>query len=79
MKKEDVDLIEVWEDHVRVKDLLIAMTISIVLSLGGYIIAPGEAPQPLIFGLTGGIIGFIISSILIKPKREVMEVDEEEV
>lgn len=78
MDEENKNYVEVWEDNVKVKDLLIAMTLCIGLSLGGYIIAPGEAPQPLIFGLTGGVIGFIISSFIIKPKRKITKVEEDE-
>lgn len=78
MDEENKNYVEVWEDNVKVKDLLIAMILCIGLSLGGYIIAPGEAPQPLIFGLTGGVIGFIISSFIIKPKRKITKVEEDE-
>jgi len=78
MKEDNKNYVEVWEDNVSVRDLIIAIFLSIVFTLGGYIIAPGEAPQPLIFGLIGGVIGFIISSIIIKPKRNVTYLDEEE-
>lgn len=78
MNKDEKNFVEVWEDHVKVRDLLIAMVLCVSLSLGGYILAPGDAPQPLIFGLTGGVTGFILSSFIIKPKRNVIEVDEEE-
>ncbi|MBO1002817.1 hypothetical protein ACFSKI_03970 [Pseudogracilibacillus auburnensis] len=78
MDKQEKEFVEVWEDNVKIKDLLIAMLLCIGLSLGGYILAPGEAPQPLIFGLCGGVIGFIISSVLIKPKRKITYLEEEE-
>ncbi|MGM8215917.1 hypothetical protein ACLIA0_10135 [Bacillaceae bacterium W0354] len=71
MSEEKQTLVDIWGDNVDIKDLIIAMTICIAFTLGGYIIAPGESPQPLIFGLVGGVIGFIISSIIIKPKRNV--------
>ncbi len=71
MSENEKSLVDIWGDNVRIKDLLIAMTISIGFTLGGYIIAPGEAPQPLVFGLVGGVVGFAISSIVIKPKRNV--------
>ena len=62
---------DVWGDNVDLRDLLISMALSIVGTLGGYLIAPNEAPMPLVFGLIGGIIAFIISSIIIKPKRRI--------
>lgn len=62
--------IEVWADLVNIKDLVLALIITSVFTLGAYFIAPNEPPKPLYFGLIGSIVGFIISSILIKPKRK---------
>lgn len=70
-------LVEIWEDNVDIKDLLIAMILCVGFSLGGYLIAFGGTP-PLIFGLGGGVIGFIISSIIIKPKRKLTMLEEGE-
>lgn len=76
-KKENQDHVEIWGDNVKLKDLGIAMALCIGFSLGGFILAPGDDPQPLILGLTGGVVGFIISSIIIKPKR-ILKVEEDE-
>ncbi|MFD2044247.1 hypothetical protein ACFSTA_10170 [Ornithinibacillus salinisoli] len=75
---QDEENIEVWEDLVHIKDLMISLIICSVTTLGAYLIAPNEPPKPLIFGLIGAVIGFIISSILIKPKRTFRYVKEEE-
>ena len=75
--KERGNLVEIWEDNVDIKDLLIAIIFCVGFSLGGYVVAFGETP-PLIFGLGGGVIGFIISSILIKPKRKLTMLKEGE-
>ncbi|MBY7142176.1 hypothetical protein KFZ56_03530 [Virgibacillus sp. NKC19-3] len=69
--------IEVWEDLVNIKELLLSMVICSVLALGGYLIAPNEPPRPLIYGLVGVVAGFIISSFIIKPKRTLRYEDEE--
>ncbi|MDS9473199.1 hypothetical protein [Sporosarcina pasteurii] len=61
--------IEVWEDLVHIKDLLLALLICSVTTLSGYFIAPSEPPKPLFFGLFGALIGFLITSIIIQPKR----------
>jgi hypothetical protein len=61
--------IEVWEDLVNIKDLVLSLVICSVTTLSGYLLAPNTPPKPLIFGLVGALIGFIISSIIIKPKR----------
>ncbi len=70
--------IEVWEDVVRIKDLVISLIICSITTLGGYLIAPNEPPKPLIFGLVGTVLGFIICSIIIKPKRTFEYIGEEE-
>lgn len=77
MKSEDKGYVEVWGDNVSMKDLLLSMFICIVFSLGGYMIAPNKEPQPLIFGLIGGVLGFVISSIIIKPKRKITKDGED--
>ncbi|SDQ19450.1 hypothetical protein [Virgibacillus salinus] len=77
MNEEQKDYVDVWGDNVKIKDLGISMALCIAFALGGYIIAPGEAPQPLITGLVGGVIGFIVSSIIIKPKRTISKMRED--
>lgn len=69
--------IEVWEDLVRIKDLVIALIVCSITTLGGYFLAPNKPPKPLLFGLCGAIIGFVICSIAIKPKRTFIETDME--
>lgn len=78
IKEEDSkDNIEVWEDIVNIKDLIIAFIICTMTTFVAYILAPNEPPKPLFFGLTGAIIGFIICAIFIKPKRIFIETNEE--
>ena len=61
-KKQSKNNIEVWEDVVNIKDLMISLVIASMTTLGGYLIAPNEPPQPLLFGLVGAVLGFIINS-----------------
>lgn len=70
--------IEVWEDLVNIRDLVISLIICSCTTLGGYFLAPKEPPKPLFFGLSGAIIGFVICTIFIKPKRIFIENDKEE-
>lgn len=67
--------IEVWADLVSISDLVMALVITSITTLGAYFIAPNVAPKPLFFGLVGALIGFAISSFLIKPKRNFDEVE----
>lgn len=70
--------IEVWEDLVNIKDLVISLIVCSVMALGGYFLAPNKPPKPLFFGLSGAILGFVICSIFIKPKRIFIETEQED-
>ncbi len=69
--------VSIWEDHVEIKDLIIALVFCVIPAMAGYIFAPPNPPLPLAFGLTGAFIGFIIACIIIKPKRALHTSDEE--
>ncbi|WP_246569877.1 hypothetical protein [Lentibacillus saliphilus] len=73
----DEQYVEVWADLVKIKDLVLSIIISSMTTLGGYLLAPDDPPKPLIFGLIGAIVGFVISSFLIKPKRTFKYVEKE--
>lgn len=72
------EYIEVWADFVKMKDLLFALTITGACTLIAYFIAPNQEPKPLYFGLVGALLGFIISSIVINPKRKIKTVENGE-
>lgn len=65
------ELIEVWEDVIDVHDLVLAIIITVTLTMTLYVLAPNQTPFPLIFGLVGALLGFSLSIFLIKPKRTV--------
>ncbi|WP_249975702.1 hypothetical protein [Vreelandella olivaria] len=69
MPKNTKGYLNVWDDTVSGRDLLLALIISTPLTLGGYLLAPGTPPLPLILGLSGAIVGFFINAVLFKPKR----------
>lgn len=74
MKK---NLIEIWGDLVDLKDLIIAIVICSVTTMGSFFLAPAaDTTKQLFFGLGGAVVGFIISTFLIKPKRTVLEEDD---
>ncbi|GAA0590766.1 hypothetical protein GCM10009001_03460 [Virgibacillus siamensis] len=77
MGEENKNYVDIWGDNVKLRDLGISMLLCIVFALGGYLLAPNEPPRPLIYGLIGGAAGFIISSIIIKPKRRITAMEGE--
>ncbi|WP_071131667.1 hypothetical protein [Enterococcus timonensis] len=68
------NLIEIWGDLVSQKDLLISIAISCLLTFGAYFLAPDDQTIKLFAGLLGAVAGFILSTIIIKPKRIVTTV-----
>lgn len=70
---------EIWDDTATVRDLVRALVITVGLTMGAYILAPDEAPAPLIAGLSGAVVGFIICSFITPTKRTLSthEVDDE--
>ncbi|MGO2082621.1 hypothetical protein [Vagococcus sp.] len=75
MKKQE--LVSLWGDTVGVTDLVRSIILSIVLTMGGYFIAPTNQPtQQLFFGLLGAVLSFILNSFLVKPKRRLESFDQ---
>lgn len=70
-RKEPGGYVEVWGDTVSLPHLGVGLAVTIVLTMGGYLLAPGGPPQPLIAGLIGSAVGFVICAVAIRPKREV--------
>ena len=70
-------LFEVWADTVSLRDLLVSILISLVLGLGGYLLAPPRPPLPLIVGLAGTSVAFVISSLVFKQKRRLTVREED--
>ncbi|MEG0253950.1 MAG: hypothetical protein RR554_01285 [Vagococcus sp.] len=65
-------LITIWGDAVGLFDLIQSLLISACLTLGGFFMADSQNPtQQLFFGLLGAVLGFIINSFLVKPKRNI--------
>ncbi len=73
------ELVEIWGDVVEVKSLIFSILISIVSTMGLYFLAPnGDKTKALFFGLFGAVLGFGISTILIKPKRNIIKENPQE-
>ena len=73
--KENInDKVILWGDVVSIKDLIISIVIAIITTMGGHFLAPkNNVSLQLFFGLAGAVIGFIITSMIFKPKRIVEE------
>ncbi len=69
----DENYIDLWEDRVQIKSLVGSIALCVTLAMCGYNFAWMEAPGPLFMGLGGAFLGFLIGTVLIKPKRKLVE------
>lgn len=64
--------IEIWGDIVNVNDLMKSIAITVMTTMGGYFLAPNEnLSLQLFFGLGGAVVGFLICTFFVQPKRNV--------
>lgn len=69
--------IEIWGDMVHLNDLVLSIAIISATTIVGHGFAPANnRPLELFFGLSGAIVGFIITLLLVKVKR-IIQVSEE--
>lgn len=67
------EMVEIWGDVVEINSLIISIIISIVSTMGLHLLAPrDDRTMGLFYGLFGAVIGFVISTIIIKPKRNII-------
>ena len=75
-KSTDRQNIEVWNDLVSPKDLVVCLLISVVCAVAAVPIASRIGGQTLFWGLGASVAGFIVNCLLVTPKREVVIVDD---
>ena len=68
--------IEVWNDLVSPRDLVICLVISVICVIAAVLFSVYLGGKPLFWGLGASTIGFIACCFLVTPKREVTIVDE---
>ena len=68
--------IEVWNDLVSPRDLIVCLLISVICVVAAVLLSAYLGGKPLFWGLGASTIGFVICCLLVTPKREVTIVDE---
>ena len=68
--------IEVWNDLVSPRDLIICLVISVICVIAAVLFSVYLGGKPLFWVLGASTIGFIACCFLVTPKREVTIVDE---
>lgn len=74
MEESKKKLVEIWGDVVAIRSLVLAILFSSFSTMGAFFLAPvDDRSKQLFFGLAGALIGFVLSSIFIKPKRIIIK------
>lgn len=68
--------VEVWNDLVSPRDLLVCLFVSAACAVVSLVIAGATGSQPLFWSLGGCVLGFVISCLVVRPKREVLVIDD---
>ena len=68
--------IEVWNDLVSPKDLIVCLVVSAICAVAAVLVASSPGGPTLYWGLGASVIGFAVNCFLVTPKREVVIVDE---
>ena len=68
--------IEVWNDLVSPRDLIVCLLISVICVVAAVLFSVYLGGKPLFWGLGASTIGFIACCFLVTPKRAVTIVDE---
>lgn len=67
--------IEVWNDLVSARDLVLSLAVCGICATSALVIATLTGGQLLFWGLGGSVLGFAVSSLLVRPKRDVSIVE----
>lgn len=69
--------IEIWGDMVQLSDLVLSILVISTTTMVSYSFAPsGNRPIELLLGLSGAILGFLMTLLFIKPKRTVQVMED---
>lgn len=72
-------LLTLWNDVIGLNDLIKTLVISIVCTIIGLSLAPNDNyTKQLFFGLIGAVVGFIINTFVVRPKRKIIEEESKE-
>ena len=70
-QKHTEPLHEMWGEHISLKQLFLAILISVFCIVIALVLAPKTKESRLVYGLIAVIISFVINIMWIKPKRHI--------
>lgn len=79
MSSDDDQYVEIWGDRVSMRDLLLALAVTAAATVGAVVVGRALGSSEFFWGLGGSVVGFVAAVALIRPKRDVRIVADEDV
>lgn len=79
MSGDDEQYVEIWGDRVSMRDLLLALAVTAAATVGAVVVGRALGSSEFFWGLGGAVVGFVAAVALVRPKRDVRIVADEDV
>jgi hypothetical protein len=75
---DDEQYVEIWGDRVSMRDLVVALAAVAAVTVGAVLIGRALDGSEFFWGLGGSVVGFAAAMALVRPKRDVRIVADDE-
>ncbi|GIG34650.1 hypothetical protein [Cellulomonas pakistanensis] len=78
MSQADEQYVEIWGDRVSMRDLVLALAVTAAATVAAVVVGRALGSSEFFWGLGGAVVGFGASMALVRPKRDVRIVADED-
>jgi hypothetical protein len=75
---DDEQYVEIWGDRVSMRDLVVALAAVAAVTVGAVLIGRTLDGSEFFWGLGGAVLGFAAAVALVRPKRDVQIVADDD-
>jgi hypothetical protein len=79
VSSDDEQYVEIWGDRVSMRDLILALAVTAAATVAAVVVGRALGSSEFFWGLGGSVVGFVAAMALIRPKRDVRIVADEDV
>ena len=79
MSSDDEQYVEIWGDRVSMRDLVLALAVTAAATVAAVVVGRALGSSEFFWGLGGAVVGCVAAMALIRPKRDVRIVADEDV
>lgn len=75
---DDDQYVEIWGDRVSMRDLVVALAAVAAVTVGAVLLGRALDGSEFFWGLGGAVVGFAAAVALVRPKRDVQIVADDD-